>query len=111
MNPQPKLRYVVLRHEGIENPHYDLMIETTPGSPLATWRLPHWPPLPGDVPESLGDHRRVYLEYEGPVSGNRGSVRRVASGECGVISEDSRMMKICTDEGSEVSLPKKSDLL
>jgi hypothetical protein len=30
--------------------------------------------------QRLADHRRVYLTYEGPVSGGRGRVRRVASG-------------------------------
>src|SRR5262249_41898667 len=28
----------------------------------------------------LGDHRLAYLDYEGPVSGNRGTVRRVDRG-------------------------------
>ncbi len=31
--------------------------------------------------EHIGDHRRAYLEYEGEVSGARGSVRRLAQGE------------------------------
>ncbi len=30
----------------------------------------------------LPDHRRLYLDYEGPLTNNRGSVRRVASGLC-----------------------------
>lgn len=30
--------------------------------------------------ESLPVHRRRYLDYEGPISGNRGNVQRVASG-------------------------------
>ena len=29
----------------------------------------------------LKDHRRIYLEYEGPISGDRGFVTRVAAGE------------------------------
>ena len=32
----------------------------------------------------LPDHRALYLTYEGPVSGNRGSVRRELSGACEV---------------------------
>ena len=31
--------------------------------------------------ERLGDHRLVYLDYEGPVSGDRGRVRRLDAGE------------------------------
>ena len=30
--------------------------------------------------EPLGEHRREYLTYEGPVSGGRGEVKRVAGG-------------------------------
>ena len=36
----------------------------------------------GFVAERIADHRREYLEYEGPVSGGRGEVCRVAEGEC-----------------------------
>lgn len=74
------LRFVVLHHTGVPDPHFDLMLETTPGSPLATWRCRHWPiDRPGALVR-LPDHRRQYLEYEGPVSGGRGEVRRVATG-------------------------------
>ena len=74
------LRYVVLRHEDIPEPHFDLMFETTPGSDLATWRSDRWP-IDAPTPlVKLADHRPAYLEYEGPISGNRGSVRRVAAG-------------------------------
>ena len=33
------------------------------------------------VATRLPDHRLAYLEYEGPVSGNRGVVRRIDSGK------------------------------
>lgn len=39
------------------------------------------------VAELLPDHRAAYLSYEGPVSGNRGEVARVASGECEIVRE------------------------
>ena len=76
----PSLRYVVLRHEEIEEPHFDLMFETKPGSPLVTWRSEKWPIEREVGVEKLGDHRREYLEYEGAVSGGRGVVRRITSG-------------------------------
>ncbi|HBE68769.1 MAG TPA: hypothetical protein DDW52_11540 [Planctomycetaceae bacterium] len=38
------------------------------------------PTNPSVSAERLIDHRRHYLTYEGPVSGNRGEVKRVASG-------------------------------
>ena len=74
------LRYVVLRHEGIPDPHFDLMFELEAGSPLATWRSDSWPPPPGRSIRRIGDHRREYLGYEGPVSNDRGSVRRIEAG-------------------------------
>jgi hypothetical protein len=74
------VRYVVLHHTGHGEPHFDLMIEAEAGGALMTWRLPTWPvdrPMPV---ERLADHRRAYLDYEGPVSRGRGEVRRVAAG-------------------------------
>ena len=37
------LRYVILRHEGVAEPHFDLMFEASPGAPLLTWRSMEWP--------------------------------------------------------------------
>jgi hypothetical protein len=76
------LRYVVLRHEGFGEPHFDLMIEDVRGGQLLTWRSPAWPPVDGTKLTPLAAHRRAYLDYEGPLSGGRGSVRRVDQGEC-----------------------------
>ena len=74
------LRYVILHHTGIPDPHYDLMFETTPNSALATWRSPTWPITEPTYVTPLPDHRTHYLTYEGPVSQNRGQVTRIASG-------------------------------
>ena len=71
------LRYVILEHHwyGI---HYDLMLEHQ--HVLQTWRL-ETPLTVGNMPAVLlPDHRLEYLTYEGPISGNRGNVRRVAEG-------------------------------
>lgn len=49
---------------------------------LRTWRLSE-PPTP-DHPveaEPIGDHRLMYLDYEGEVSGGRGKVKRIDSGK------------------------------
>jgi DNA polymerase Ligase (LigD) len=71
-------RFVLLEHTwgGV---HWDLMLEVADA--LRTWAIDA-PMVPGvDLPARLlGDHRLAYLDYEGPVSGNRGSVRRVESG-------------------------------
>jgi len=53
------------------------------GDVLLTWQLLREPidraslPIPA---RRIGDHRKAYLDYEGPLTGNRGTVRRVDSG-------------------------------
>lgn len=90
------LRWVLLRHECPddyrEGSHWDLMLERAGVADerrLATWSLQElpavWGPKKGAIAEVVGavalvDHRAAYLEYEGPVGGGRGEVRRVASG-------------------------------
>jgi DNA polymerase ligase (LigD)-like protein len=73
-------RFVLLEHHwnGI---HWDFMLETVDGSALRTWAVDA-PIVPGrDLPaRALGDHRLAYLDFEGEVSGGRGTVRRVDSG-------------------------------
>ena len=64
-------RFVILEHD-YPVQHWDLMLEA--GDVLRTWRLIAPPDKTQAVAaESLGDHRLAYLDYEGPVSGNRGS--------------------------------------
>jgi hypothetical protein len=76
------LRYVILHHLGIPIPHFDLMFETGPGCALATWRSADWPVDSPAIVERLADHRRDYLDYEGPVGDDRGHVSRVIGGTC-----------------------------
>jgi hypothetical protein len=89
-------RTVVLRHDLPDGSHhFDWLFEPeargeTPGDAedpnehvLIAWRLAQRPDisLGIDLPaERLAPHRRLYLEYEGPVSGGRGVVTRVAAG-------------------------------
>ena len=92
-------RFVLLEHrwDGI---HWDFMLED--GDVLRTWAIdaPIVPDteLPARV---LPDHRRIYLEYQGEVSGNRGSVRRVDAGTYSVLSwkEDRVLVRV---EGSQL---------
>jgi len=67
-------RFVILEHD-YPQLHWDLMVEAGPA--LRTWRLPA-PLRPGQtIPAtSLFDHRLLYLDYEGPISGGRGRVSR-----------------------------------
>ena len=71
-------RFVILEHD---HPflHWDFMVEC--GEVLRSWRLDAKPQAGIAVlAEPLGDHRKVYLDYEGPVSGNRGQVKRWDAG-------------------------------
>jgi hypothetical protein len=89
-------RYVVLRHQvpaASADPasgtfaalgrgdHYDWMFEVD--GHLLTWASDQW----CDVTQAavmaalpLPPHRLAYLDYEGEISGNRGTVRRVEAG-------------------------------
>lgn len=54
---------------------WDLMLEW--GETLRTWRLAKPPGYGGPIEATpLPAHRRMYLDYEGPVSGGRGTVTR-----------------------------------
>jgi hypothetical protein len=67
-------RFVLLEHD-YPTTHWDLMLES--GSVLRTWRLSK--PLSAGEPldaAGIADHRLLYLDYEGPISGNRGQVVR-----------------------------------
>lgn len=79
------MRFAVLLHQvpasSHESDHFDLLLEDD--GTLLTWRLPVEPLLENNrcLANKLPDHRLVYLTYEGSISGNRGTVTRVAEGE------------------------------
>ena len=82
-------RYVILEHDWPQK-HWDFMLEA--GNVLQTWRL-SGPPQPGvSIPaEKSFDHRLMYLDYEGAISGGRGSVIRWDGGNFEtMIEEDNR---------------------
>jgi hypothetical protein len=73
--------FVILRHQLPTDEHWDVMLETD--SALTTWSIP-----PQNLTGSpfvcqakrLPDHRKHYLDYEGDVTGNRGTVSRIDTG-------------------------------
>jgi hypothetical protein len=101
-----RLRYVVLRHEGIDRPHFDLMFETSRGSMLATWRSSEWPVNERTRLEPLGEHRRDYLTYEGPISGDRGNVRRIHSGHHEIQQNDAQRLRVALENETILDLPR-----
>jgi len=80
-------QFAILHHILPEGEHWDFMLEF--GAVLHTWQLRDEPipPLRNAIPaRRIGDHRLDYLTYEGPISGNRGYVRRVDGGNFTIIS-------------------------
>lgn len=72
-------RFVVLAHDWPE-PHLDLLLERD--GVLKAWRLPvGFDPRTPTVAAANADHRLHYLDHEGPVSGDRGTVTRWDAGE------------------------------
>lgn len=71
-------RFVILEHDW-PTLHWDFLLEA--GPVLRAWRLLAEPGPGRAVPaEANFDHRVLYLDYEGPLSGDRGSVRRWDAG-------------------------------
>ncbi len=101
------LKYVVLRHDGIDHPHFDLMFETNPGSDLATWRVDEWPITGNSTFTPLRPHRRAYLQYEGPISADRGQVHRVESGRHEIEEDTPQQLIVRLENGQKLTLPRK----
>ncbi len=102
-------RFVLLRHECPDEfgtpSHWDFMLEAD--GVLMTWELRRLPsswsaalqqrPVssPATAPAiRLADHRLAYLDYEGPLSGNRGSVRCVDRGTYDLMKECSERVVV-----------------
>ncbi len=93
-------RFVILHHEmpkGSSRPtHWDLMIEVD--GALRTWALESPPGLEASINAvELAPHRIDYLQYEGPVTGNRGSVSRWDDGTYEIIPSASEELVLQVD--------------
>lgn len=95
---------VLLRHDLPDGSwHYDWMIER-PGDAargLVTFRtgMRVDEVVGGFEVERLTDHRRAYLEYEGKVTGGRGTVRRVAEGRVVAWVEEGEQVRVVVEFG------------
>ena len=72
-------RFVIQHHDREPDPHFDIMLER--GDSLRTWSTPRPPGEGESEARALPDHRTIYLEYEGEISGGRGRVRIWDRGE------------------------------
>jgi hypothetical protein len=85
-------RFVILTHDW-PAPHWDFLVEA--GGALRAWRLLAEPAPETDIiAEPNFDHRLLYLDYEGPISGNRGSVARWDRGECEWLADETERVEI-----------------
>jgi hypothetical protein len=79
-------RFAILEHDW-PSLHWDFLLEA--GTVLKSWRLLGEPGPGREVPAERNEvHRLHYLEYEGAVSGGRGSVRRWDAGTFDWIVDD-----------------------
>lgn len=103
-------RWVLLRHtlpDGTS--HLDWMLDRGDGEGLLSFRLGEGTDVRSAavfMAERIGDHRREYLDYEGPVSGGRGMVARVDSGEA-VVSEGEGVIRIWLGGREWVGRPRR----
>jgi hypothetical protein len=68
-------RFALSIHDSPRGLHFDFFLEKS--EVLKTWALPQLPEPGCEIPcEALADHRPIYLDYEGPISGGRGTVAR-----------------------------------
>ncbi len=91
-------RFVILHHLATAGEHWDLMLEQDQA--LATWQLLSEFSGRQSCPvlaNRINDHRKSYLDYEGPISGGRGVVTRYDSGTYErLIADDSVwIVRIC----------------
>jgi hypothetical protein len=89
-------RFVILEHDHPEL-HWDLLLDDGEDR-IPTWRLIQIPNH-GSLIDAieLPKHRRMYLDYEGPVSGNQGSVLRWDAGEYQFQGQDQNQLQIHFD--------------
>ena len=85
-------RFVILQHD---HPflHWDLLLEEA--NSVRCWRLLREPCCGEPIAaEPLPAHRLLYLDYEGPLTGNRGTVRRVVAGSHIVVESSAEDLHI-----------------
>ena len=85
-------RFAILEHDWPAR-HWDFLLEA--GSVLRAWRLLEEPELGKSIAaEANFDHRLIYLDFEGPLSGNRGSVTRWDAGTFEGIENDANRVVV-----------------
>lgn len=85
-------RYVILEHD-YPRRHWDFLLEK--GDVLRGWRLTEAPERGKSIAaEASFDHRKMYLDYEGPISGGRGQVLRWDAGSFSWTKDESKDIEV-----------------
>ena len=85
-------RYAVIEHHW-NGVHWDFLLEAE--GVLLTWALSEEPNSALSISATkLADHRIIYLDYEGEISGGRGHVRRWDGGEYAWLEHDPRSVRV-----------------
>ncbi len=103
---QPVYKFVVHKHIQAEGTHWDLMLANAFASELdeknsvklATWKF-DVPPVtrnfrPFLIGKRIFNHRKVYLEYEGIISNNRGRCEIFDRGTYTLVDVRDNLLKI-----------------
>lgn len=78
---QNDLRFTILLHELPDGSfHWDFLLEISDNEKLATWACVSQPGGKSFSGCKIFNHRPVYLDYEGEISGNRGTVTQYDTG-------------------------------
>jgi len=99
------LRYVVLHHTGIDDPHYDLLFQWPDRPSLGSVRCSDWPPNAATTFHRIADHRALYLDYEGSLTQDRGNVHRVEAGACTLETTDPAGLLLTLSTGLKIQVP------
>ena len=91
------LRFTILEHIHPAETHWDLLLQRPGTETLATWSISV---PPEDFLKFSGkamriqDHRKIYLDYEGEISGGRGEVRRWDTGTYTLLADGEKTWEI-----------------
>ncbi len=97
---QKVFRFAVLKHVRETDIHWDLLLQLPLRPLLATWQIRRNPaqwehelqPIPA---LAIPDHRLIYLDFQGEISGGRGHVTRIDGGKVEISRVDEDVMEFC----------------
>jgi len=99
---RPKKRFTLLKHETEDDVHVDFLLENEQET-LWTWRINdvEFFSQPAENRSisavRIFDHRKLYLDFEGELSGSRGRVMQIDTGTWQFVRQNKNRLVIETD--------------